>query len=136
MQITRATDAALRVLMVLAVDAERQVTVRELADELSVPRQHLAKVVQSLAREGWVSTTRGRAGGLRITESGAAVTAGQVVRTLGGVVASVDCFDPPCPLVTAGCRLQHALSEAQDAFLASLDARTMHELATAAPTGA
>ena len=60
MQITRATDAALRVLMVLAGDPERQVTVRALADELSVPRHHLAKVVQSLAREGWVATARGR----------------------------------------------------------------------------
>ncbi len=129
MQITRATDAALRVLMVLAGDPGRQVTVRALADELSVPRHHLAKVVQALAREGWVATTRGRSGGLRITDEGAAVTVGTVVRALDGIAPVVDCLDPPCPLVTAGCRLQVALGDAQRAFLATLDEQTISALA-------
>jgi Rrf2 family nitric oxide-sensitive transcriptional repressor len=129
MQITRATDAALRVLMVLAAGPERQVTVRELAEELSVPRQHLAKVVQSLARHEWVATTRGRAGGLSITEAGRSVTAGAVVRALEGITPVVNCYEPLCPLVAAGCRLQGLLGDAQDAFLRELDGRTIADLA-------
>lgn len=129
MQITRATNAALRVLMVLADEPERQMTVRALADELSVPRQHLAKVVQTLAHEGWVATARGRSGGLRITTDGAAVTVGDVVRALDGIKPVVDCLDPPCPLVTAGCRLRGLLADAQGAFLATLDQQTIQTLA-------
>lgn len=135
MQITRATDAALRVLMVLAGGPQRQVTVRALAEELSVPRQHLAKVVQSLARHGWVATTRGRAGGLAITAAGRTATAGEVVRTLDGVAPVVDCYEPLCPLVTPGCRLQGLLGDAQRAFLATLDSRTIEDLASRPSSG-
>jgi Rrf2 family nitric oxide-sensitive transcriptional repressor len=130
MQITRATDAALRVLMVLAGEPQRQVTVRALAEELSVPRQHLAKVVQSLARHGWVATMRGRAGGLTITAAGRTATAGEVVRALDGVAPVVDCHEPLCPLVTPGCRLQGLLGDAQRAFLTALDSHTIQDLAT------
>ena len=129
MQITRATDAALRVLMVLAGEPDRHVTVRELAEDLSVPRQHLAKVVQSLARHEWVLTTRGRAGGLSITEAGRTVTAGAVVRALEGITPVVNCYEPLCPLVAAGCRLQGLLGDAHTAFLRELDTQTIADLA-------
>ncbi|MEZ5096031.1 MAG: Rrf2 family transcriptional regulator [Nocardioides sp.] len=95
-----------------------------------MPRQHLAKVVQRLAREGWLTTTRGRGGGLSITVPGRATTAGAVVRALEGVAPVVDCHEPPCPLVSAGCRLRDALVDAQSAFLATLDAQTIEDLAS------
>lgn len=137
MQITRSTDAALRVLMVLAAAQERQATVRELAERLSVPRQQLAKVVQQIAREGWVATSRGRGGGVSITTAGRAVTAGAVLRRLEGEAPVVDCLDPLCPLVTLDCRLRGALAGAQRAFLATLDAQTIADLASSLspPTG-
>ena len=67
MQITRGTDAGLRVLMVLAHNPERQTTVEALSTDLAVPRHHLAKVVQSLSRHRWVATSRGRGGGIIVT---------------------------------------------------------------------
>ncbi|TVT51466.1 Rrf2 family transcriptional regulator [Amycolatopsis cynarae] len=119
MQLNRATDIALRVLMLTAAHQERQ-TVDELAEALSVPRNHMAKVVQRLQRLGLLSTTRGRAGGVDLAEGAVETTVGAVVRALEGEQEVVDCDDPPCPLRGA-CRLRGALHRAHSAFLASLD---------------
>lgn len=129
MGVNRATDAALRVLLALAATIERRASVRDLATELNVPRHHLAKVVQSLAREGWVATSVGRAGGVTITASGLTATAGDVVRTLEGSAPVIDCYALECPLLARGCRLPRLFADAQRAFLATLDDKTIEQLA-------
>lgn len=134
MRITKGTDVALRVLMVLAGDPGRRATIDVLARELEVPRAHVAKVVQTLARLGWVTTTRGRGGGLSITEAGRAVRAGRVVAALEGEQPVVNCHAPPCPLAPPGCRLQGLLDDALGAFMAALDAQTIEDLAHPALT--
>lgn len=129
MRITRAADIGLRALMVLAARPDRLTTVAELAGELAVPERHLGKVVQRLAAAGQVETLRGRGGGLRIAAGGLAATAAQVLTTVEGAQPVIDCLDPPCPLVSAGCRLRHLLGEAQGAFYARLEAVTIADLA-------
>jgi Rrf2 family transcriptional regulator, nitric oxide-sensitive transcriptional repressor len=132
MRLTRATDIALRVLMLTAVQ-EEQSTVDELATALDVPRNHLAKVVQKLAHAGLLHTVRGRAGGLRIAPEALDWSVGQIVRDFEGDGEVVDCEDPPCPLRGA-CRLRRALRRAQEAFLAELDAIPLRGLVER-PTG-
>lgn len=126
MQLNRATDIALRVLMMVAV-ATRLVTIDELANALNVPRNHVAKVVQRLQRHGWVATTRGRGGGIRLPDEVRQVTVGRVVREFEGSAEVVDCDTPPCPL-RAGCRLRGALRVAREAFYASLDDVVLQDL--------
>ncbi len=128
MQITRGTDAGLRVLMVLAHNPERQTTVEALSTDLAVPRHHLAKVVQSLSRHRWVATSRGRGGGIIVTSEGLTVDVATVVAALEGTAPVVNCHDPLCPLVTPGCALQSLLGEAQGAFMATLASRTIADL--------
>jgi len=63
------TDYSLRVLMFCAANPERSVTIAELADHQVVSKNHLMKVVNDLARHGYLHTTRGRAGGLRLLKT-------------------------------------------------------------------
>ncbi|MEI2819030.1 MAG: Rrf2 family transcriptional regulator [Marmoricola sp.] len=128
MQLTKATDIGLRVLMTLAQEPDTQTTVQVLSADLEVPRHHMAKVVQSLAKHGWISTRRGRTGGLVISDAGLMVNVGSVVSKLEGTLPVVDCFNPVCPLVTPGCKLQGLLAEAQREFMAVLAQRTIAEL--------
>lgn len=126
MQLNRATDIALRVLMLTAADRERQ-TIDELAHALAVPRNHMAKVVQRLQRLGLLSTTRGRAGGVELADGAVETTVGAVVRAFEGEREVVGCDDPPCPLRGA-CRLRGVLHQAHQAFLASLDTVRLADL--------
>ncbi|MBP2330412.1 Rrf2 family nitric oxide-sensitive transcriptional repressor [Kibdelosporangium banguiense] len=133
MHLGRATDIALRILM-LASARREQVTIDGLAQSLNVPRNHVAKVVQRLQHQGWVRTSRGRGGGLTVAETTLELSVGLIVRHFEGPGEVVDCNGPPCPLRSA-CRLRNALRTAQEAFFASLDQVLLRDL-LADPTGA
>ncbi|WP_436521444.1 RrF2 family transcriptional regulator [Actinoplanes sp. HUAS TT8] len=128
MRLNRSTDIGLRVLMLSAVSADR-LTVDELAESLAVPRNHLAKVVQTLQHRGLLETVRGRGGGVRLAAAGRDESVGALVRALEGETEVVDCDgDPACPL-RHNCRLRGALRVAQEAFYAALDPITIGDLA-------
>ena len=64
MRLLAATDYALRALMRLAAEPERRLSTEILSRELGLSRNHLHKLVQALASEGLVATTRGALGGV------------------------------------------------------------------------
>lgn len=131
MQLTRFTDFGLRVLMYLCAPAREQaVTVAEIAERFEVSRHHLNKVVQFLAQQGWVVTSRGKGGGLALAQPPSHYRLGQLIRTLEGDVPLIDCAEPPCALHRR-CGLKPLLDEAMDAFYAALDAHTLADTHTA-----
>lgn len=132
MQLSRATDIALRVLMLAAAKDER-LTIDELAEAVNVPRNHVAKVVQRLQRQGLLDTTRGRNGGVTVPPHARDVPVGTVVRHFEGRSEVVECEAPPCPL-RHSCRLRSTLAQAQEAFFAALDEVMLRHL-LADPTG-
>jgi Rrf2 family transcriptional regulator, nitric oxide-sensitive transcriptional repressor len=67
MRLTSFTDYGLRVLMRLSEEPAGGLTTDALARELALSRHHLQKVVQELARAGWVATRRGDGGGCVLT---------------------------------------------------------------------
>ena len=69
MQLTKFSDYALRVLMYTHAAGGRRVTIEELAAAYRISRAHLMKVVNSLARAGYLTTLRGRSGGSKIYAS-------------------------------------------------------------------
>lgn len=129
-RLTKFTDLALRVAMRLAVAGETESpTSKEVADSVQAPYSHVAKAVSRLQHLGVLEARRGRGGGLHLTGRGRAASVGRLVRELEGPGDVVGCEDPsaPCPLRGA-CRLRAALSEAQEAFFASLDPLTVSDL--------
>jgi Rrf2 family nitric oxide-sensitive transcriptional repressor len=129
MRLTVMTDYALRVLMFAATAPERLVTVDEIAAAYSISGNHLTKVVQELARHGFVETVRGRGGGLRLAIPAANISVGDVVRAMEEDLGLVECFragDTCC--LTPVCRLRGLLSDALQGFLASLDRKSLSDL--------
>ena len=128
MRLTAFTDYGLRTLMYLAVASRRGdacVSVQTSAEALDVRPNHLAKVSQGLVQHGFVSSRRGRDGGLVLAHEPAAIRVGQVVRALEPREL-VPCFESAdaCTL-TRGCGLAGALASAHEAFLVSLDGVTL-----------
>ena len=76
MRLTQWTDYSLRVLMYCAACEGRAQppTVSEIAEAHGISRSHLTKIVMILAGHGWLATTRGRGGGLRLMADPLAVT--------------------------------------------------------------
>ncbi|MEX2617646.1 MAG: Rrf2 family transcriptional regulator [Alphaproteobacteria bacterium] len=131
MRLTTFTDFGLRVLMRLADAPERQFTTGELATELEISRNHLAKVVQNLARADYIETRRGAGGGFRLALPAGSIPLGQVVRHLEQQSPLVDCFrtDGGSCSLTPHCRLKGRLAAAREAFLAELDTTSLADCA-------
>ena len=121
MQLSLHSDYALRVLMALA-SADRRLSVDEIARRYGISRNHLAKVAQRLQGQGFVTTHRGRGGGLRLARPAGEIVVGDVVRRFENLQSFVGCFAGGGGCVVNGaCGLKPALGGAVEAFLAHLD---------------
>nr|WP_294915120.1 Rrf2 family transcriptional regulator [uncultured Neokomagataea sp.] len=129
MRLTLHTDYALRVLLYLGLNQERRVAIHEIATLYRISENHLVKIVHRLGQGGFVTTTRGRGGGLTLARPPAEIRLGDLVRFTEEDMALVACFQTgqSC-LLTGACRLQTLLGSALDAFMAVLDAQTLEDL--------
>lgn len=132
MRLTQWTDYALRVLMYCAAHQDRETapTIGEIAQAFGISRSHLMKIVMALSALGWLETSRGRGGGLRLMQLPEAVSVGQVVRQMEEDFRMVECFDPAtnhCRL-DGQCRLKGALQQALEAYMAVLDGVRLSDL--------
>lgn len=136
MRLTSFTDYTLRVLMFLGAhdheqrDDQRLVTIGEIAAAYHVSENHLMKIVHHLGKHGYVVTTRGKGGGIRLARAPEAIRIGEVVRATEGDLAIVECFQPGnlnCP-ITSVCTLRGVMGNALDAFLDVLDRHTLADL--------
>ena len=123
MQLTSHTDYALRILMYLAAHSEKISSVAEVADYYSISRNHLVKVVQGLTEHGYVTTVRGKSGGMHLAHEPENISVGDVIRQMENHFELVECFgveSNTCP-VTGACELKHVLDNALNTFLTELD---------------
>jgi Rrf2 family nitric oxide-sensitive transcriptional repressor len=136
MRLTDYTDYTLRVLMFCALNPERSVTISEMAESHCVSKNHLMKIVNDLARQGLLQTTRGRGGGLRLLKKPAEINIGAVVRQTETDFRLVECFDSnhnSCTL-TARCQLKQVFSQALQSFMAELDRVTLADVTRTSAT--
>lgn len=138
MRLTLHTDYSLRLLMGLALEPERQQTIADLAQRYRISRNHMMKVAMTLANAGFVESSRGRRGGLRLARPASAISLGEVVRAVEDSASFVECFDRASNtcIVAPGCRLKSVLHEALAAFLGTLDRYTLADLVEPREAGA
>ena len=135
MQLTSYTDYAFRALIALACVAPEKLTAGEISQSYGISLNHLLKVVQRLAELGYVETSRGKSGGIRLAIDPRALTLGTVVREMEpelGVVACLRKADDYCA-ITPACGLKAILSDATNQFLSVLDQRTLADVTSVKP---
>lgn len=130
MNITTFSDYTLRVLIYLAVNGDEKSTADEISASYDISFHHVAKAAQWLAREGYVNSERGRAGGISLAVGAAHINIGEVLRATESGTALVDCMRAAggsC-CITPACGLKLALAEAQAAFYNALDKFTLEDV--------
>ncbi|MCX2723882.1 RrF2 family transcriptional regulator [Roseibium salinum] len=126
MRLSQASDFALRILMATGQSDEAQ-TVAKLTTQLGLAQSHVMKIVAQLARGGYLETTRGRGGGIRLATAPEAIRLGDVVRLMEPDLGVVACLRPQpttCAFLPR-CALKGAMARASEAFLDSLNTETL-----------
>lgn len=127
MQLTIFTDYGFRSLMYVAKHPERLCSVKEIADYYGISRNHLVKVVHKLAQLGYVSSTKGKGGGIKLAHKPESLKLGDLVLQLEPNMHLVECFNKEgntCR-ITQMCQLKHYLAEANAVFIQSLNKHTL-----------
>ena len=133
MRLTMYTDFSLRVLLYLANKEDENVTITEMADFYRISRNHLVKVVHNLGLDGYILTTRGRHGGLKLARPAKEIMVGDVVRSTEPDFDLLECFNPATDkcVISRSCSLKSVIYNAQAAFLEVLDKYTLADIAKA-----
>ena len=127
MQLTQFTDYGLRSLMYLAAQPDRLCSVREIAEHYGISRNHLVKVAHRLAQLGYISSSKGKGGGIQLARKAETLRLGELVRELERNMNLVECFNREtntCTVVSA-CALKHFLADANGAFIKTLNQHTL-----------
>lgn len=132
MNITTFSDYTLRVLIYLAAHEGEKCTAEKIANSYDISFHHVAKAAQWLAREGYVKSERGRAGGMTLLLDTNDINIGRVVMATEAGKALVDCMraDGGTCCITPDCVLKAALAEAQAAFYTALEKFTLADVVT------
>jgi Rrf2 family protein len=91
---SEAASLALHTMSYLAVESNRLVAVREVADALEVSENHLAKVMQRLSRAGLCHSTRGPRGGFTLSRGSREIRLLEIYEAIEGPLEVSHCLFP------------------------------------------
>lgn len=130
MQLTRHTDYALRLLMHLAGQHGGRVSIAEVAAAQAISHNHLMKIANDLAREGFIEAVRGRGGGIQLARPPEQINVGAVIAAMEPHCGLVDCST--CRLLQR-CGLPRLFDRAMAAFNAVLASQTLADVLADVP---
>ena len=129
MRLARMTDYAIRLLIYVAQRPERLCTIAEVAGAYDISQTHLMKITNQLALGGWLQTTRGKGGGIRLARPASEIVLGDVVRTMEPDFFIVECFSSGHSCMLHGsCELTGVMDGALRSFMEYLDSYTLAEV--------
>jgi Rrf2 family nitric oxide-sensitive transcriptional repressor len=117
-------------LIYLALNPGRMVTIAEVAENFDISKNHLMKVAQRLSALGYVRSLPGKRGGMMLNREAGDIRLGEVVRSMENNFALAECFGANARTcsISPACTLKGILDDALRQFLASLDRYTLEDL--------
>lgn len=128
MRLTTQTDYALRTLMYLASRPGRA-TATQVAGLFGISAHHVAKVVNQLARLGYVRSIRGSGGGIELARRPAEIRLGEVIEAFEGKMHLLECVstEDVC-VIQSFCKLKDVLATAEQVQQEYLNSVTLQDV--------
>ena len=132
MRLTTQTDFALRTMMYLTARSGRA-TIAQVAELFGISAHHVAKVVNLLARLGYVRSIRGIGGGIELACQPEELRLGDFIEALEGNLHLLECIESEqvCA-IESFCKLKGVLAEAERVQIEYLNSVTLRDVT---PTG-
>ncbi len=135
MQLTRAADYAVRVMVHLAtLPARERALLPALAQATSAPESFLSKVLQALSHAKLITSRRGQSGGFEILPRGRQASMREVIEAIDGPIFLNVCLisEKACGRET-WCPAHPVWAQAQQAMLDVLSKAMIAEMASQTP---
>ena len=130
MQLSKFTDYSFRALVYLAQNQDRLCTVEELAKNLHTSEHHMKKVVHKLATGGYITSLKGRAGGLHLGMEPKNINLGEILKFTENNLNIFSCYleTDTCPLRSCGCKLKQVSHIALGHFIHEFEKYTLEDV--------
>ncbi len=130
MKLSLYADYSCRIMMYLCYRTEELSQIKDIAEKYDISHDHLRKIVYRLGTLGYLESTKGKSGGVRLIKPAEDIRIGDFLRLVEPSEEFVECMrqgDHRC-LITKPCRLKSALKEALDQFYQHLNKYTFADL--------
>ncbi len=127
--LSKSSKYAIKAVIYLAVNSNKdnKILVRDMYKEVKVSETYLAKLMQMLARQKIISSTKGRGGGFYLTEENMDKTLLDIVRAIDGLDGLTSCvlgiYD--CD-VSNPCVLHNLVGSSKSEFFRVLDSTSLN----------
>lgn len=132
MYLSKFTDYSFRALVYLAINSEKVCTVEELAKNLDISEHHLKKIIHKLAKTEYITSTKGRTGGLKLGIAPKDINLGEVLKLTEDNLNIAECFvkekDEICPFIEGGCKLKGIMNNSLNAFINEFSKYTLQDV--------
>jgi len=132
LELTRRGDYAVRAMLAIAAnDGSGLLSVRRIAETMSIPPRILPQVMRDLVRAGLVEAHTGRSGGYRLSRPAGSVSVLSVIEAIEGDTRRQSCVLRGGPCGKDGqCAVHPVFFAAQEALRRELRNATLDEVAS------
>ena len=130
-RLNRLTDYAVVVMAKMAHPGAELRTAPQIAQDTGVPLPTVAKLLNSLARENLVTSSRGASGGYRLTRTPEEITVAEIIQAMNGPIALTACVDgnSGCCEVESFCPMRGNWDKVNDAIRQALGSVSLADMA-------
>jgi len=130
---------ALRALIVMASSEKKMLQSKSIAAQADVPAKFLEAILLELKNHGFVDSKRGIFGGYFLARTAEAITAGEIIRALDGMLAPLRCASvhnyqkcEDCDDENT-CVIRKVMSDVRNAISGVLDKRSLADMIGLSP---
>ncbi|MEG0857336.1 MAG: Rrf2 family transcriptional regulator [Terrisporobacter sp.] len=130
MYLSKFTDYSFRILIYLGNHPNELFTVDELSDILCLSTHHLKKIIYKLAKNGYILSSKGRNGGIKLVMDPKDINLGKLLEITEDNLNIVECFSAEnntCNL-NGACKLKPIINNALDSFKLKFNEYTLDDI--------
>jgi FeS assembly SUF system regulator len=128
LKLTKKADYGLIALKHLAVNGHNS-SAKEIADTYGIPLPLLSKILQRLAKAGFLRSEHGTNGGYKLARDARQITALEVIRTIDGPIVLTACFTEHGSCThTDKCSVREPLRKVHEGILRLLSGITISDM--------
>ena len=129
MHLSKFTDYSFRILIYLGNNQNKLFTVDELSKILNLSTHHIKKIIYKLAKNGYISSSKGRNGGIKLELDPKSINLGKLLEITEDNLNILECFSTnnTCGF-NNNCKLKPVINNALNSFVCEFYKYTLEDI--------